>query len=323
VMPIARPSGQTSRAPATHQLDCDVVHYCWDNSIAPRLEIESGDTVVFRCRDAGDGFYTWDSTVEDVMRRVSKGHPLTGPVLVKGARPGDVLQVEILELVPGELGFTQFRPDRGLIPEDFPEPYLKLWDLRDGHSAEFKPGIRVPLEPFLGVMGVALDEPGEHLTAPPRKNGGNMDVKQLTAGSTLYLPVWVDGALFSTGDGHAAQGDGEVCITAIETRMTATLRFTVRRDFKLEEPEFQTGGPIAARTNIGPHYATTGIAPDLMVATKKAVRAMIGYLVRAHGLSREEAYALSSVAVDLKISEIVDAPNWVVSAFVPLSIFHE
>jgi acetamidase/formamidase len=310
-----------ARSPSTHHLDCDVVHYCWDNSIPPRLEIESGDTIVFQCRDAGDGWYTWSSTTADVMGRVSKGHPLTGPVLVKGARPGDVLQVEILELSPGELGFTQFRPGRGLLPEDFPEPFLKLWDLRDGDSAEFKPGIRVPLEPFLGVMGVALDEPGQHVTAPPRKNGGNMDVKQLTAGSTLYLPIWVDGALFSTGDGHAAQGDGEVCITAIETRMRATLRFTLRRDFALEEPEFQTGGPLSARTNLGPHYATTGIAPDLMGATKKAVRAMIGYLVRAHGQTREEAYALSRVAVDLKISEVVDAPNWVVSAFVPLSIF--
>ncbi len=305
----------------THRLDCDVVHYRWDNRIPPRLEIESGDTVVFECRDAGDGFYTWESTAADVLLRQVKGHPLTGPVLVKGARPGDVLQVEVLELVPGELGFTQFRPDRGLLPEEFPKPYLKLWDLRDGRSAEFKPGIRVPLEPFLGVMGVALDEPGEHLTAPPRKNGGNMDIKQLTAGSTLYLPVWVDGALFSCGDGHAAQGDGEVCITAIETRMRATLRFTLRRHFRLEEPQFETSGPIAARTNVGPHYATTGIAPDLMEATKKAVRAMIGYLGRAHGLTREEAYALCSVAVDLKISEVVDAPNWVISAFLPLSIF--
>jgi acetamidase/formamidase len=320
---MAQAPASSSRAAVTHRLDCDVVHYVWDNSIPPRLEIESGDTVVFRCRDAGDGWYTWDSTVDAVMRRQARGHPLTGPVLIKGARPGDVLQIEILELQPGELGFTQFRPDRGLLPEDFPEPYLKLWDLRGGDSAEFKPGIRVPLEPFLGVMGVALDEPGEHLTAPPRKSGGNMDVKQLTAGTTLYLPVWVDGALFSTGDGHAAQGDGEVCITAIETSMTATLRFTVRRDFRLEEPEFQTGGPIAAKTNVGPHYATMGIAPDLMVATKKAVRAMIGYLVRTHDLSREEAYALCSVAVDLKLSEVVDAPNWVVSAFLPLSLFAE
>src|SRR5215216_2046076 len=107
----------------THQLDCDVVHYVWDNNISPRLEIESGDTVVFRCRDAGDGFFTWDSTAADVPNRVARGHPLTGPVRIKGARPGDVLQVEILDLVPGELGFTQFRPGRGLLSDDFPEPY--------------------------------------------------------------------------------------------------------------------------------------------------------------------------------------------------------
>ncbi|MCC6177104.1 MAG: acetamidase/formamidase family protein [Chloroflexi bacterium] len=305
----------------THQLDRDIVHYCWDNSIPPRLEIDSGDTVVFRCRDAADGFYTWSSTTADVMERVSKGHPLTGPVYVRGAQPGDVLQVEILSLVPGEIGFTQFRPDRGLLTDDFPEPYLKIWDIANGEYGELKPGVRVPLEPFLGVMGVALDEAGEYVTAPPRKNGGNMDVKQLTAGTTLYLPIWVDGALFSCGDGHAAQGDGEVCITAIETSMTATLRFTLRRDFSLEEPEFMTGGPLSPKTNVGPHYATTGIAPDLMEATKKAVRAMIGYLVRERGLTREEAYALSSVAVDLKVSEVVDAPNWVVTAFVPLSLF--
>ena len=310
-----------SASGTVHQLDCDVVHYVWDNGIPPRLEIESGDTVVFRCRDAGDGFYTWSSTATDVPKRIAKGHPLTGPVRVKGARTGDVLQVEILDLVPGELGFTQFRPGRGLLSEDFPEPYLKLWDIANGEYGEFKPGIRVPLEPFLGVMGVALDEAGEHLTAPPRKNGGNLDVKQLTAGSTLYLPIWVDGALFSCGDGHAAQGDGEVCITAIETSMTATLRLTLRQDFSLEEPEFRTGGPLSPRTNVGPYHATTGISPDLMEATKKATRAMIGYLAREHGLTREEAYALASVAVDLKISEIVDAPNWVVSAFLPLSIF--
>jgi acetamidase/formamidase len=306
---------------AIHRLDRDVVHYVWDNSIPPRLDIDSGDTVVFSCRDAGDGFYHWESQPPDVLQRVSKGHPLTGPVRVRSAKPGDVLQVEILDLVPGELGFTQFRPGRGLLSDDFPDPFLKIWDLRNGEYGEFKPGIRVPLEPFLGVMGVALDTPGEHVTAPPRKNGGNFDVKQVTAGSTLYLPIWVDGALFSCGDGHAAQGDGEVCITAIETTMTATLRLTLRQDFSLEEPEFQTGGPLSPKTNTAPYYATMGIAPDLMEATKKAVRSAISYMVREHGLTREEAYALASVAVDLKVSEVVDAPNWVVSAFVPLSIF--
>jgi acetamidase/formamidase len=321
----------------THRLDASVRHYVWDNSIPPRVEIDSGDTVVFECKDASDGYFAWDSTVADMMARAeasrlekerlgpgkaAKGHALTGPVLVRGAKPGDVLQVEILDLVPGELGYTSFRPGLGLLPEDFPDPYLHIWDLRNGQYGELKPGIRVPFEPFLGVMGTALDEAGEHATGPPRKNGGNADVKQLTRGTTLYLPIWMDGALFSCGDGHAAQGDGEVCISAIETSMTATLRFTLRRDFSLEEPEFQTGGPLSPRTNIGPYYATMGIAPDLMEATKKAVRKMLAYLVREHGLSREEAYILSSVALDLKISEIVDAPNWVVSAFMPLSIFH-
>jgi acetamidase/formamidase len=181
--------------------------------------------------------------------------------------------------------------------------------------------VRVPLEPFLGVMGVALAEPGEHSTIPPRASGGNMDIKQLTAGTTLYLPVFVDGALFSAGDGHAAQGDGEVCITAIETTMTATLRFSIERDRALGGPEFETTRPLSPRTNAGHHYVTTGIAPDLMDASKDAIRAMIQHLVKVRSLTREEAYVLSSVAVDLKISEVVDAPNWVVSAFLPLAIF--
>jgi acetamidase/formamidase len=176
----------------------------------------------------------------------------------------------------------------------------------------------VPLAPFLGVMGVALSAPGEHSTIPPRAQGGNMDVKHLVAGSTLYLPVAVAGALFSCGDGHAAQGDGEVCITAIETTMSATLRLSLRRDHPIGGPELETPN---AGAQAGRHYVTTGIAPDLMEASKAAVRAMIAHLGTAHGLSREEAYVLCSVAVDLKISEVVDAPNWVVSAFLPQSLF--
>jgi len=300
---------------AVQELGSETVHYAWDNAIRPRLEIESGDTVRFSCRDAFDGVYSRDSTA--VVKRVAKGHPLTGPVAVRGARPGDALQVEVLDLVPGGFGVTTFVPDRGLLAGDFPEPYLKVWQL-DGRSAELKPGIRVPLAPFLGVMGVAPAEPGEHSTIPPRAVGGNMDVKQLTKGSALYLPVAVEGALFSCGDGHAAQGDGEVCITAIETTMTATLRFTVRRDVRIAAPEFETR---SAGSLPGRHYVTTGIAPDLMDATKAAVRAMIAHLVSACGLSREEAYVLCSVAADLKISEVVDAPNWVVSAFLPLTLF--
>jgi acetamidase/formamidase len=300
---------------SAHALGCEVVHYAWDNAIPPRLEIDSGETVRFTCRDALDGAYRRDSTT--VVKRVAKGHPLTGPVAIRGARPGDALQVDVLELVPGDFGVTLFVPDRGLLPDDFPEPYLKVWELR-GDAAELRPGVRVPLAPFLGVMGVALAEAGEHTTMPPRAQGGNMDIKQLTVGSTLFLPVAVDGAFFSCGDGHAAQGDGEVCITAIETSMTATLRFTVRRDIHVTAPEFQTA---SAGAHPGRHYVTTGIAPDLMDATRAAVRSMIAHLVATHRLTREEAYVLCSVAADLKISEVVDAPNWVVSAFLPLSLF--
>jgi len=297
------------------ELDCETVHYAWDNAIPPRLEIDSGETVRFSCRDAFDGVYAPDST--EVIKRAAKGHPLTGPVAVRSARPGDVLQVDVLDLVPGAFGVTTLVPHLGLLVGEFPEAYLKVWHLQDGYG-ELRPGVRVPLAPFLGVMGLALAEPGEHSTIPPRAAGGNMDIKQLTKGSTLFLPVAAPGALFSCGDGHAAQGDGEVCITAIETTMTATLRLTVRRDLRIAGPEFETA---SAGASPGRHYATTGIAPDLMDASKAAVRAMIAHLVSACGLTREDAYVLCSVAVDLKISEVVDAPNWVVSAFLPMSLF--
>jgi acetamidase/formamidase len=181
--------------------------------------------------------------------------------------------------------------------------------------------VAIPLEPFPGVMGTALDEPGGHSTMPPRKNGGNMDVKQLVKGTTLYLPVWVDGALFSVGDGHGAQGDGEVCVTAVEMMARVTLRFGVERRHRLAEPQLRTAGPLAPRADRGPWFATTAHGPDLFAAAQQAVRYMIEHLQRERGVSREEAYILSSVAVDLRISEIVDAPNWIVSAFLPEAIF--
>src|SRR5262249_37295042 len=184
----------------THTLDLSQGHYAWDNSLPPRLEIDPGDTVVFDTRDAADRYYSRASTHADVLGRGPfRGHPLTGPVRVRGARPGDVLVVDVLEMRPGaEFGWTAIRPGRGLLPEsDFPKPFLQIWDVSDGKFARSGNGIAVPLEPFPGVMGVALDEPGAHSTMPPRKNGGNMDIKQITVGSRLLLPVWVDGALFS------------------------------------------------------------------------------------------------------------------------------
>jgi acetamidase/formamidase len=306
-----------------HRLDAEQVHYEWNNALPPRLAIEPGDTVVFDTRDAADRYYRPDSTHADVLARGPfRGHPLTGPVAVKGARPGDALVVEILEVKPAAFGWTAIRPGRGLLPEsDFGKPFLQIWDLSDGTHARAGGRIAVPLGPFPGVMGTALDVAGGHSTMPPRKNGGNMDIKQLTAGSTLYLPVWVDGALFSVGDTHAIQGDGEVCVTAVEMSGRVTARFRLERGRGLAEPQLRTMRAPSAAAPAGSWFATTAHGPDLFAASQQAVRYMIDHLVRERGLSREEAYILCSVTVDLKISEIVDAPNWIVSAFLPEGVF--
>src|SRR6266404_494090 len=307
----------------THQLDRETIHREWNNSLAPRRTIDPGDTVVFDTRDAADGYYSPKSTHSDVVARGPfRGHPLTGPVAVRGARPGDVLTVEILEVKPAaDFGWTAIRPGRGLMPEaEFPKPFLTIWDLTAGTHARMGRDIKVPLAPFPGVMGVALDEPGGHSTMPPRKNGGNMDIKQLVAGTTLLLPVWVDGALFCVGDTHGIQGDGEVCVTAIEMGGRVTARLGLERDRGLAEPQLRTTRPPSS-TAPGPWFATTAHGPDLFAASQQAVRYMIDHLVRERGLAREEAYILCSVTVDLKISEIVDAPNWIVSAFLPEGVF--
>ena len=307
-----------------HRLGHDEIHQEWNNALAPRLTIDPGDTVVFDTRDAANLFYTKDSTHEDVLRRGPfKGHPLTGPVFVRGARPGDTLVVEILDVQPAlDWGWTAIRPGRGLLPEaDFAKPYLQIWDMSDKRHARMGNKVAVPIAPFPGVLGVALDEPGAHSTMPPRRAGGNMDIKQLVAGATLWLPVLVEGALFSAGDAHAAQGDGEVCVTAVEMMGRVTVRFGVQSGRRLAEPRLRTPAPPSNVTNRGAHYATTAHGPDLFASSQQAIRYMIEHLVEERGLSREQAYVVCSVAVDLKISEIVDAPNWIVSAFLPESIF--
>jgi acetamidase/formamidase len=195
-----------------------------------------------------------------------------------------------------------------------------MWDLSSGSYAQFGDAIRIPLEPFCGVMGMARAEPGEHPTLPPSRVGGNVDIRQLIAGSSVYLPVEVEGGLFSVGDAHAAQGDGEVCVTAIEMSSTTTLRFTVRKDLSIQETQFSTPG-LQTRGSSGAAYVTTANGPDLMADARQAIRYMIEHLQGAHDLSREDAYLLCSVAVDLKISQVVDAPNWIVSAFLPQEIF--
>lgn len=311
----------TTHARTIHQVVREQRHLAWDNSIAPVLRIASGDTVQIDAVEASGGQLGPHSTVQDIATLdFAACDPVQGPVYVEGAEPGDTLQIEVLELQTADWGWTAIIPGFGLLADEFPEPALKIWELRDGY-AQFDPGIRIPLEPFCGEIGVAPGEPGAFSTIPPSLNGGNIDTKHLAVGSTVYLPVLAPGALFSVGDGHAAQGDGEVCGTAIETPMQITLRLTVRKDKPVPELQYRTAGPLAPRTNTAPYYATTGCAPDLMEAARTAIRHMIAYLGHTHGLSRADAYMLCSVAVDLKINEIVDAPNWIVGAYLPTSIF--
>jgi acetamidase/formamidase len=309
---------------AEHRLDDREVHKEWNNAIPPRLTIDPGDTIVFDTRDAADRYYSRASTHADVIARGPfRGHPLTGPVRVRGARPGDTLVVDVLDVRPTlDWGWTAIRPGRGLLPEaDFAKPYLCIWDLSDGTHARMGNTVAVPIEAFPGVMGVALDEPGSHSTMPPRRNGGNMDIRQLAAGATLFLPVLVDGALFSVGDAHAAQGDGEVCVTAVEMSARVTLRIGLQAGRRLAEPRLRTTNPPSGHGRQGPWIATTAHGPDLFVSTQQAIRYLIEQIVEERGLGREQAYIVCSVAADLKISEIVDAPNWIVSAFLPEGVF--
>lgn len=317
---------RAARAPNEHHLDCSTAHYAWDHSITPRLSVDPGDTVVFVTRDSSDQYYGIDSSHEDVARKGPlKGHPLTGPVYVRGAQPGDVLVVEIVDVIPGaSFGWTAIRPGKGLLPAaEFPRHFLQIWDLSDGRIARMRHrnDIAIPIEPFPGIVGTALRWPGAHSTIPPRENGGNMDLKHLTRGAHLYLPVWVPGALLSIGDAHAAQGDGEVCVTAIEMSATVTVRLELQSQQAIEEPRLRTCGPLCARTRDGPHFATMAHGPELHECAQRAVRYLVGHLVAERGLSREEAYVLCSVCADLKISQIVDAPNWSVAAFLPENVF--
>lgn len=303
-----------------HAIDPSLIHHAWDRSLAPALAIASGDTVHFDLRMAGDGQVFEGATFDEVAFDFETIYNLSGPVYVEGAKPGDTLEIEILSLEPGKWGWTAFLPELGLLAEDFPHGYLRTWDLRGGERATLVPGVEVPFAPFLGTIGNCIDEPGQHLPFPPHQGGGNMDNRHLTEGSTLWLPVLCEGALFSCGDPHAAQGDGEVCVSAIECAMNAKLRFQLRKS-RIAAPAFRTPGPLASSAASAGYHATMGISPDLMECAKAAVRAMIAWLVEEHGFSREDAYVLCSVAGDLKILEVVDAGVWNVSMAMPLSVF--
>ncbi len=304
-----------------HDLRRDAFNYVWDNSIAPALEVESGELVELHARDASDEQIHERSSAQDVASiDFSRVNPVSGPVFVKGARPGDALAVEILELRPSSWGWTAIIPGFGLLAEEFPAPWLRVSAIDSSRGVvRFSERVALPLRPFPGTVGVAPAAAGAHPLLPPTRHGGNLDTRHLTAGATLYLPVAVEGALLSLGDTHAAQGDGEVCGTAVESAMDVVLRLTLRRDLSIEAPQYQL--PRAAPDAATGYHVCTGIGPDLLEACRDALRAMIAHLGAHRGIEREEAYALASVACDLRIHEIVDAPNWVVGAFLPQAIF--
>jgi formamidase len=351
-------------------------HNRWHPDIPPLVRCAAGDEVVMDTRDALDGQITADSTPDDVGHAdLGVVHPLTGPVYVDGAEPGDLLVVDVLDVTPPDFGFTVQIPGFGFLRDVFPDPHIIRWDLADGWAAsEDLPGVRIPAAPFLGTFGVApsrelmaqitareqdlLDRGGNVLppdptgavpadlaiasealrTVPPRENAGNVDIKQCGVGARLYIPVWAEGGLYSAGDAHYAQGDNECCGTAIEIRATFRLRFDVRkgearerniRRLRFERTDYPVAPEFAAPRRF---YATTGLSidadgvnqsEDVTAATREALLEMIDYLTTERGFDRQQAYAICSVAVDLRISELPDVPNMVVTAMLPLDIFED
>ncbi|ENH6339650.1 acetamidase/formamidase family protein [Burkholderia vietnamiensis] len=299
-------------------------HFGWDNSYAPVLRVAPGERIEFDCRDSSNGYFTPDSTVGDVATMpFDKINPVSGPIHVDGAQPGDVLQVSIEQFTPGGFGWTANIPGFGLLADQFTEPALALWsyDSETLAPAAFGKYAKVPLKPFAGTIGVAPAEPGLHSVVPPRRVGGNMDIRDLAAGTTLWLPVEVEGALFSIGDTHAAQGDGEVCGTAIESAMKVTVKLDLIKGESLEAPRFSTPGPVTRHLDAAGYEVSTGIGPDLMQAARDAVRRMVDWLCGTQQMPAEDAYMLCSVCGDLRISEIVDRPNWLVSFYFPKIVF--
>jgi acetamidase/formamidase len=310
-------------AHSIHHVPPDAHHAVWDRSIAPAVEIEPGTELSFAVRDASDEQLGPDSTAADVAAMdFGRVNPVSGPVYVKGAQPGDALEVEILEFVPRDWGWTAIIPGFGLLADEFAEPWLRISQVDAERGAVvFSDQVTLPYEPFPGTIGVAPPEPGPHSIVPPSRWGGNMDIKHLRAGTTLLLPIGAEGALFSVGDTHSAMGDAEVCGTAVETAMDITLRLSLRRGLDLPAPQYRVPAGELARTQQSAYHVCTGVAPDLMEATRQATRALVEHLADARGLDRAEAYALCSVAADLRIHEVVDAPNWLVGAFIPDDIF--
>ncbi len=307
-----------------HTLHSHQGHIGWNNSFPPVLTVAPGETIIFEVAEASGGQLSPTSVLADVTRLdFGKVNPVTGPVLVDGARPGDALKVTLVSFRPSGWGWTANIPGFGLLADQFKDPALHLWKYDAGSLAPalFGPGGRVPLKPFAGTIGLAPAEPGQHSIVPPRAVGGNMDIRDMAAGTELYLPVAVPGALFSIGDTHAAQGDGEVCGTAIESPMEVTLKLDLVKGANLTMPRFTTPGPVSRHLDGAGYEVTTGIGPDLMTGARIAVGSMVELISKQTGMAAVDAYMLCSVCGDLRISEIVDQPNWVVSFYFPRIVF--
>ena len=308
--------------PKTHYLPDERVHFAWDVGHEPVLEIDSGDTVVVWTRDVSDNQIGPDSDTSVIaVLDWDRVYPLAGPIAVNGAQPGDTLAVEILDIHTQGWGWSAILPGLGLLADDFPDAYLKIFDLSHGDVVYMREDIAIPLTPFFGTMGVCPAGASAVPVMPPGTFGGNMDTRQLVEGSTLFLPVQVENALFSVGDAHGCQGDGEVCVTGLESPMFASLRFTLEKGRSLPSPQYRTPAPLTPRVDTAPFYGTTGVGPDLFVCAQDSIRAMVDHISTTYDLSRQDAYVLCSLCVDVKISEVVDAGQYVVSALLPEAVF--
>jgi acetamidase/formamidase len=305
---------------AEHVLSAEPTHSRWNRALPPRLTIAPGDTVHVECVDASGAQVRPGMSVADYLT-IDRGriHALTGPIFVEGADPGDVLQIEVLKVAHKGWGWTSVIPGLGFLKERFSEPYLFHWTLKDEVTASLTPAV-VPLRPFCGVMGVAQAENGEFRTRPPGNFGGNVDVRELCGGAKLYLPVLNTGALFSVGDGHAAQGDGEVCINGIECPADVTLRFHVHKGRALTGPIIDSGPAGRADLGVSEAWIVVESASDAVAAARAATSRMIDLLAARWGLSHVHAYLLCSVAMNLRLSQVVNEPMFTVSAAIAKSV---
>jgi acetamidase/formamidase len=299
-----------------HLLSAAPTHSRWNADFPPRLTISSGDIVHFECVDSS-GAQVHPALTVDEFQHIDRGliHALTGPVAIEHAAPGDVLQIDVLDVQHKGWGWSSVVPGLGFLKQRFADPFLFHWKLDRNHSHSLAPA-NLPLRPFCGIMGVAPAGHGEFRTRPPGIFGGNMDVRELAAGATLYLPVQQPGALFSCGDAHAAQGDGEVCINGIECPADVSLRFTLHPQQALSAPLIET----APSDESGPSWLIVESHTDTLTAALNATDRMVDLLVSRWEFEPVHAYLLCSVAMKLQISQVVNEPMITVSAAIAKNI---